>query len=176
MSNRLLKFDLSILCLGLATGLLAILSGCGGEKFPVSPAKGKVVCAGNPVTVGSVTFTPVGEGAELGKPATAAVGPNGTFVLTTNDRFDGAVVGKHKVVYVGPEGDEEEDEDKDKPAEGSPEEMAAYAKKMREPQMQKTQCVLPGELIVEVTDGGENDFTIELVPATNQPQTGSSDD
>jgi hypothetical protein len=175
MSKKVSQNHISILCLVFACTLLPTLSGCGGGKFRVTPAKGKVVCAGNPVTVGTVTFTPVGEGMELGKPATAAVGPDGTFVLTTNDRFDGAVVGKHRVVYVGSEGEEEEEESASKPAEGSAEEMAAYAKKVREQATKKMSCVLPGELIVEVTDGGENDFTIELVPAPTQSSSRSED-
>jgi hypothetical protein len=145
--------------------VLLPMSGCGGGKFPVARAKGKVVCGGQPVTVGSVTFAPIGTDLETGKPATGAVGADGTFVLTTNDRFDGAVIGKHRVTYQGPEGEEEEGAEKESPPEGSPEERAKYLEQLQKRKSQKPQCVQKGELILEVKADGENDFTIELVPA-----------
>jgi hypothetical protein len=125
------------------------------------------VCGGQPVTVGSVTFSPIAESGntETGKPATGTVGDDGTFVLTTNDRFDGAIVGKHSVQYIGPE-DEEGTEEAESVPEGSREEVARNLKKIRERQAKlKLQCVQKGEIIVEVTEDGENDFTIELFPA-----------
>lgn len=146
--------------------LLPLLSACGGGRFPVAEAKGKVVCNGQPVTTGTVTFSPIGDadgGAEVGKPATATVGPDGTFVLSTEKRFDGAVVGKHRVSYIGPEGGDEE-ETHEAP-EGSPEERAQYLEKMKKQQAQKSACVQQGEIILEVKADGQNDFTIELVPA-----------
>ena len=157
-----------ITVLVLALALLQFLSGCGGGQFPVAAAKGKVVCDGKPVTMGSVTFSPIGESGavETGKPASAAIGPDGTFVLSTNDRFDGAVVGKHRVHYMGPEGEEEEAEAEATPIEGSPEERTKNAERIRKRRaQQKSQCVQQGEIIMEVKADGENDFTIELFPA-----------
>jgi hypothetical protein len=150
----------------LAFAGLPLLAGCFQGKFPVAQAKGKVVCNGQPVTSGSVTFTPVGDSGSLeaGKPATASLGPDGTFVLSTDSRFDGAVVGKHTVQYVGSEGDEEEAEGAP-PAEGSPEEAARNAERIRRQQALQSQCVQQGEIVVEVKSDGNNDFTIELVPA-----------
>jgi len=139
-----------------------VLTGCGEGKFPVRPAKGKVLCGGRPVAIGSISFTPVGEPGSLesGKPAMGMLRPDGTFTLTTNDRFDGAIVGKHSVRYFGPE-----DEDSDEPsaAEGSPEEKAKNAERLKQKkEQQKALCVQKGEIILEVIDGGENDFTIDL--------------
>lgn len=142
--------------------LLQFVPGCGEGKFPVRPAKGKVVCGGKSVTGGSVTFMPIaaeGSGAEAGKPATATVGSDGTFVLTTHERFDGAIVGKHRVQYTGPE-DEQKEEDETAPS--SEEEPAAKPKRARA--QDKSQCVQKGEITVEVKADGENDFTIELFP------------
>jgi hypothetical protein len=141
-----------------------LLSACGDGRFPVKPAKGKVVCNGKAVTSGSVTFTPVGApgSLETGKPASGALGPDGTFQLTTNDRFDGAIVGKHSVRYFGSEGEDEETSS----SEGSADEKAKNAEKIRQRKMDaQNACVQKGEMIVEVKADGENDFTIELSPA-----------
>ena len=152
-----------------AIALLPTLVGCGSGKFPVAKAKGKVICNGQPVTSGSVTFSPMGEAdsLEVGKSATATVGSDGTFVLTTDNRFDGAVVGKHRVQYVGEEGEESEEESAATPAEGSPEEAAQSAKRDQQEAKRKSQCVQTGEIVVEVKADGNNDFTIELAPAGN---------
>jgi len=147
-------------------------AGCGEDRFPIRPAKGKVVCGGRPVTVGSVSFSPVGAAGsiESGKPASGTIGPDGVFVLTTNDRFDGAIVGKHSVRYFGPE-----DEDSEEPsaAEGSPEERTKAAERAakRKAQLQNL-CVQKGEIILEVTADGENDFTIELEKSAGRPAGG----
>jgi len=149
-----------------AFALLPFLSGCGGGRAAVEPAKGKVVCGGNPVTVGSVTFVPIGEpDSETGRPAIGAVGPDGTFVLTTYEEGDGAIVGKHRVEYTGPEDEAQEEEEGESPPEGSREERARSAELIRQREARrKSQCVQNGEIIVEVKADGENDFTIELVP------------
>lgn len=144
--------------------LSLLAAGCGDGKFPVTAAKGKVVCNGKPVSIGSVTFSPIGENgsSEPGKPASGALSADGTFVLTTNDRFDGAIVGKHNVRYFGPE---DEDKEETSVAEGSAEERTRNAERMRERKAQlKSLCVQKGEIVVEVKSDGENIFTIELSP------------
>lgn len=168
MSSTPFSTNASALMLAMACALAPVLSGCTQGKFPVAEAKGKVVCNGQPVTSGSVTFSPVGdaEAREVGKPATATVGADGTFILSTDDRFDGAVIGKHTVQYVASEGDEEEEGPV--VAEGSPEEAARNAERTRKLQARQSQCVQQGEIVVEVqSDSTKNDFTIELVPAGN---------
>ena len=151
--------------LGLLLASFALISGCGVEKFPIRPAKGKVVCNGQPVTIGSVSFTPVGEpnAVETGKPASGMLDKDGTFVLTTNDRFDGAIVGKHNVRYFGPEGGDEETSsgsDDSSPAAAA---KAAERAKLRKAQLQSL-CIQKADIVVEVTADGPNDFTIELTP------------
>lgn len=167
MSRSLLPARVLIPVLLLALTLLPFLSGCGGGKAQIEPAKGKVVFNGQPVTAGSVAFVPIGEGgSEPGRPARGTVGPDGTFVLTTYETGDGAAVGKHRVEYVAPEEEEKQDEEAESPPEGSPEERARNAERIRQRQaQQQQQYVLKGETIVEVKADGENDFTIEVMPA-----------
>lgn len=151
--------------------IIGLAVGCGGSKFTVVPAKGKVVCSGAPVTSGSVSFSPVAAAGndEPGKSATAAVGADGTFVLTTYDQFDGAIVGKHSVQYVGAEGEEGTDESE---SDGSGDEVTLTPEQMRERAAKKRvqQCMQNGEIFVEVTASGENDFLIELTPGTTQDE------
>jgi hypothetical protein len=148
--------------------LLGLNPGCSDGRFPVVSAKGKVVCNGQPVTSGSVSFSPVGDSKSLetGKAATATVGPDGTFVLTTYERFDGAIVGKHNVQYVGSEGGDAEEV-------STTEEVTLTPEQLRERVARKTsQCVQAGELQVDVKADGENDFTIELTVGQPEPPTG----
>lgn len=76
------------------------LIGCGGGGDQKTTAKvsGKLVFDGSPVTGGSITLAPKGEG----KPASGVVNSDGTFVVGTYDKDDGAVVGTHTVRYSAP--------------------------------------------------------------------------
>jgi hypothetical protein len=152
---------------------LSLFSGCFSGEFSLAEARGRVVCKGQPVAGGSITFSPLAEtaGPETGKAATASVGADGTFVLTTQRSFDGAIVGKHRVQYTPPEeGNEEESSD-----ELMTEETAATVKDRARNQQQlqqraakrRLQCVQRSEVVVEVKSDGQNDFTIELTPAGN---------
>jgi hypothetical protein len=83
------------------------LAGCGGggsAEHQVAPVTGRVVHDGQPVNGGSITFRPINvEGTRagvMGKPASAEVGADGTFSLSTYGRRDGAVVGQHQVIYT----------------------------------------------------------------------------
>lgn len=86
------------------------LTGCGsGGDFATAPAKGIVTCSGQPLTGGTIYFSPIGtpgktgkDGAITGKPATGEIQSDGTFILTTYRDNDGAVVGKHRVTYSPP--------------------------------------------------------------------------
>ena len=136
---------------------LFLLAGCGDGQFPVRTAKGKIVCSGKPVTSGSVTFTPIGA---AGKPARATVGADGSFVLSTFGKFDGAIVGKHQVEFNLPEADNTENEERDHD-EGASSPIRRKAQK-GQANVAKSNCVQMGEITVEVKASGSNDFMIEL--------------
>ncbi len=129
---------------------LAALAGCGskGAEYTVAPVKGKLVCRGQPVKGGHITFRPLqaagGKAGITGKPASAEVKEDGTFVLSTYGKQDGAVVGKHEITYLP---------------------VAAGAQSYEEkPQPSPYAGLVPKPNQVEVKEG-QNDFTIELVPA-----------
>ena len=145
------------------TAALATLAGCGDNPFPVARAKGKVICDGKPLTSGSISFSPIGKPDQLetGKPASATLGPDGTFVLSTFGRFDGAIVGKHSVQFTG--GGAEDSEEGEESAEENPDAPAQKPKgKTGDSTRANADCVQRGEIIVEVIASGPNDFTIDL--------------
>lgn len=77
----------------LAAAALLVLAGC--SRGPdLAPVRGKVTLAGKPLPPceGRITFHPT-----KGRLATAALEPDGSFVLTTFTQGDGALVGEHKV-------------------------------------------------------------------------------
>jgi len=152
---------------------LSQVLGCSDAKFVVRPASGKVLCAGQPVSGGTVTFIPIGDDTtqETGKVATAEVKPDGTFVLSTYGRFDGAILGKHRVEYVAGEGgssektetpNSEDSDENESAAENESEEEEAYKKpKSKKPKLGTPACEQKREINVEVTSS-QNEFMIEL--------------
>ncbi len=78
---------------------LAVAGGCassGEEDFPETvPVKGKVSMAGQPLPKGSISFIP-----NAGRPATALIQPDGTYVLSTFKEKDGAVPGRFRVTIT----------------------------------------------------------------------------
>ena len=90
--------------------LLALLSvaflvaGCGEPLDPVYPVTGKVTLNGKPLTTGTVTFTPTGNGPS----ATGMIREDGTYELKSHDDRAGALPGSYKVsvsaVKINPQG------------------------------------------------------------------------
>ncbi|MGC1276037.1 MAG: hypothetical protein WBC44_20220 [Planctomycetaceae bacterium] len=145
--------------------LTGVLAGCENSDFDVATTSGTVVCNGETVTMGTVTFTPVGEGDLLGKPAIGILGPDGRFVLSTYGDGDGAVVGKHRVNYLAPEAFAEEEEPVDENSAEAAERSAQRIAKASAIQ-KLASCSLNEELILDVVAGQENDFTIVLSPGS----------
>ena len=77
--------------------LLCLLAGCGDDRVPTHPTRGKVVFPdGSPVRTGVVELS--SDDHEL--TATGKINPDGTFVLGTYDIADGAVAGPHRVIVL----------------------------------------------------------------------------
>ncbi len=142
-----------VLCIAALTN-----AGCGNSAFQVAPVTGKVLCKGQPVTSGTITFTPLGTGSsvETGKPASGAIKPDGTFALSTYGRFDGAIVGQHDVQFVGSEGGE---------ADAPEAEGEENSTRPAPPKRVTAQCTQTSKIVLEVARGTRNEFTIELSEA-----------
>lgn len=93
--------------ISLLAAVAICITGCSKSPYELAHVKGKVTIDGKPVSVGKVMFAPIaqGESREVGKPAFGALQADGSFVLTTFDDGDGAVVGDHWVTIFGPEED-----------------------------------------------------------------------
>lgn len=141
----------SVPCVLAASGLVVsacLLTGCaGGDEFSTAPVSGTVMFNGKPVSGGTVMLTPVSEGeSEMpGKGAAARVQEDGSFVLTTYEEGDGAILGKHIVSYNAPISTDTAPAG----AHGGPPQSPYAGAKPKEPE-------------VEITSG-ENELTIELV-------------
>jgi len=81
--------------------------GCGESNRLVYPVQGKVVASdGAPLTAGWVSTRPVESTTKAS--ARGAIGPDGTFKLTTFESDDGAVLGRHQVLITPALGGERE--------------------------------------------------------------------
>jgi len=73
--------------------VLLFLSGCGAGGPKTAPVKGTITYKTKPVPYGTIMFQP-----ENGPAATGEI-KDGNYVLKT-DKWDGAVLGKHRVTVI----------------------------------------------------------------------------
>ena len=72
-----------------------LLVGCGSGRPKTAIVRGTVTYKGKPVPNGTVNFIPAD-----GPSATATIGRDGAYRLTTFKEGDGAVLGTHRIVVV----------------------------------------------------------------------------
>lgn len=89
-----------------AATLACLAGGCGPRRPATVPVKGRVTLDGKPVADAAVIFEPETGGV----PARGSTAADGSFTLTTFERDDGAIAGRHrvgvtKVVYEGVKAD-----------------------------------------------------------------------
>ena len=73
------------------------IAGCGPDNgLHLAKVRGKVTYKGEPITYGTIMFEP-----EQGPPAIGSINSDGTFVLSTENSGDGAVVGPHRIAVIG---------------------------------------------------------------------------
>ena len=71
---------------------MLVLAGCEHKGLNTAAVSGHVSYRGKPVTEGRITFYPVD-----GRAASGAIGPDGSYKLTTVREGDGALLGHHQV-------------------------------------------------------------------------------
>ena len=86
----------------LASGMLIAATGCSKAPYDLASVRGMVTLDGQPLSEGKVMFAPVANGgsAKVGKPGFGQLNADGTFVVSTYGKEDGAVVGTHWVTVV----------------------------------------------------------------------------
>ena len=146
---RLLRFMFSGAALLSVVGVTVLVTGCSGGRYPTAPVSGQVTVDGEPVDNVLVTFTPIGDAAELGPGSTGRTDASGRYTLQlVGEGRAGAQPGKHRVTLaIRDDASFEMDEE-------------AYSEAMAQPAV-----VLPEEaragIEVEVVAGQDNvhDFT-----------------
>jgi hypothetical protein len=70
-------------------------AGCGDGRPKRVPVSGRVLIDGQPLSVGTVQVVPHGN-----RPASGVLDKDGHFVLTTFEKDDGCVLGRHRVAVI----------------------------------------------------------------------------
>jgi hypothetical protein len=83
----------------LVSAMAGCCCGCGSQPFETAKVTGSVTLDGNPVTEGSVLFTPA-----QGWPARGELDAQGRFTLSTYEDQDGAIVGQHEIAIIAQSG------------------------------------------------------------------------
>ena len=122
-----------------------LLMGC-NDQPAVAPVRGIVNMDGKPLPGGRVMFQPIaaGEDKKVGRPAIGQIQEDGTFVLTTFEDGDGAVVGAHHPVVM--ENRQEDDPNSPRQTRKGP----------------RIGVISLNDVTFDVVAGKENEFTIEL--------------
>lgn len=130
---------------GLVCVACVVAIGCNNQP-PVAPVRGVVTMDGKPLPGGRVMFSPIasGENKVVGQSALGHIQPDGSFVLTTFEEGDGAVVGSHRPVVM--ENRQEDDPNSNRPTRTGP----------------RIGVITLNDVTFEVKAGQENVFTIEL--------------
>lgn len=82
-------------------GVILLVSGCGGGSYATAPVSGQVTVDGEPVANVLVTFTPIGDAAELGPGSTGRTDSSGRYTLQlVGENRPGAQPGKHRVTMA----------------------------------------------------------------------------
>jgi hypothetical protein len=84
--------------LALAVGL----AGCGSDNgLNLAKVSGKVTFKGQPVPFGQIMFMPDDTKGTTGPPALGNISGDGSYIMSTEESGDGAIVGYHKVSITG---------------------------------------------------------------------------
>ncbi len=150
LTDRILRRSWMLSVVVVAGGVAVALTGCGGSSGAKATAgvNGKVTFNGQPVTGGSIMFSPIASGTDApGKAGSGSIQPDGTFKVSTYATNDGAVIGRHQVRFTAPAGEAGVEAADGHSAPGKPSPFEGLVPKTGE---------------VEVKASG-NDITVELV-------------
>jgi hypothetical protein len=141
----------NVVCKSIALGIVCLIAAAGCGNKNIARVKGTVRFAGAPVHGGTLVFSPIGDG-KVGRPASATVNADGSFTLGTERDADGALIGRHRVVFTPPAQQLTEEQRTDRYFVAPPPDYYG---------------MIPREEIVEVK-AGHNEVAIELMPMPQQ--------
>jgi hypothetical protein len=102
VETQLRRFPQSLGVLALLV-TISVLAGCSESEYNMADVEGTVTIDGQPVTWGTLMFTPNRSAENEGKPGKSSVGPvddEGRFRLTTYRKHDGAIIGSHTIRFM----------------------------------------------------------------------------
>jgi len=107
MTSQSQSIKLSLLLVLAPLQAILMLHGCGGAKeYKVASVSGVVRCNGEIIREGLVVFEPVPQPGmkvrEAGRAASGIVQQDGSYILSTYRKNDGAIVGTHSVKVFAP--------------------------------------------------------------------------
>jgi len=85
----------------LTTTTFFLLASCSDNGLQLAKIHGKVTYKGQPVQKGTVFFMPDEEKGTVGPSAMGGIAADGSYVLSTDESGDGAILGSHKVGITG---------------------------------------------------------------------------
>ena len=95
---RLMAILSDLASVALMIGTVVAVPGCGGSGLDTVAVRGRVTYNGEPLVGGTVSFYPVER--DRGRPAKAAIQPDGSYVVETLADTSGIVPGDYKVGVV----------------------------------------------------------------------------
>jgi len=82
--------------------LIAGVVGCSsGNGLNLAKVRGKITLDGQSVYGGEILFVPDSKKGSVGPPAAGTISDDGTYVMSTQESGDGAIVGVHNVAIIG---------------------------------------------------------------------------
>src|SRR4051794_23200847 len=85
----------------LLSACLIALTGCSNNGLTLGRVQGKITYKGQPVSAGEVFFMPDESKGTTGPPALGSISSDGSYVMSTEESGDGAIVGIHHIGIVG---------------------------------------------------------------------------
>ncbi|WP_406700776.1 hypothetical protein V5E97_18480 [Singulisphaera sp. Ch08] len=82
--------------------ILTAIAGCGSSNgLHLAKVRGKITFKGEPLQYGTIMFEPDNSRGTNGPSAVGPITKDGSFVMSTEESGDGAIVGLHRVAVVG---------------------------------------------------------------------------
>lgn len=90
------------LAASISAAIVVSIAGCGSANgLDLAKVRGKVTFKGQPIEYGTIMFEPDESKGTTGPPAIGTITSGGSFILSTEESGDGAIVGSHRVSVMG---------------------------------------------------------------------------
>jgi hypothetical protein len=104
--SSFVKLHVRAISVGVLASILLAATGCGVQQKDRADVSGVVTLDGRPLAGGTIRFQPIAPAGSTiaGKGSYATLDSAGKYQLQTIDQKPGAVIGNHRVMIYGPQG------------------------------------------------------------------------